>query len=322
MTRSLSCALRRHNHVMRQEKQVRIYTKQDARYEDAEPCQAFGTGDQVVRKLRSTMGKVAIYTCAIGNHDWIHRPRKKPEGFDFIRFSNTRPLRPMGWKHADLLDAPSAETARVLSRFPKLRPIDTVPGYDVAIWVDASIEIMSDLRPLLRIFQDTGADVALFPHPSGRTVAEEFDFAIKGGRIGPDFYAAAEIQKGRYAAMGLLDCKVVEASIIFYRLSSPTLEAAGKAWWHEVTQFTERDQVSQPYAMQDAALKIHHWDWHFKQDNPYFRRHPHRPKTLIKRLKAGAEFLSDSRLDYRLVRYGIRGAAAVKRVGQSLRARS
>lgn len=268
------------------------------------------------------MERVAVYTCAIGRHDWIHRPRVKPEHFDFVRFSNARPLRSMGWAFAALREAPDAKTARVLSRFPKLRPFDTVSGYDVAIWVDASIEIMSDLQPLLREFLETGADVALFRHPSGRTVAEEFEFAIRGGRIGPEFYDAASVQQDRYGEMGLLDRQIVEASIIFYRLSNAHLEKAGRLWWHEVTHFTERDQVSQPYAMRDSALKIHHWDWHFKQDNPYFRRHPHRPKTIVKRLKAGAEFLSDSRLDYKFVRYGIRGAAALKRLGRSLRPRS
>ncbi|MEM1300947.1 MAG: hypothetical protein AAGH17_00050 [Pseudomonadota bacterium] len=219
----------------------------------------------------------------------------------------------MGWQHRTLPNVTDAKTARVLSRFPKLRPHGVLDTYDIAVWIDASIEITGDLTPLIRDFLDTGADVALFPHPSGRTVEEEFNFAIKGGRIGPEFYDIAAEQKARYGDMGLLDRKIVEASIICYRMSSDALRPAGEAWWHEVTHYTERDQVSQPYAMQDPALRIHLWDWHFKQNNPYFRRHPHRPKTLIQRMKTGAECLSDTRFEYRLVRYAIRGAALIKR---------
>ena len=258
--------------------------------------------------------KVAVYTCAIGNHDWIHRAQVKPAGVDFLRFSDKRPAgRMMGWHHRTLPNIPDAKSARVLSRFPKLRPHGVLDTYDVAVWIDASIEIMGDLTPLIHDFLDTEADVALFPHPSGRTVEEEFDFAIQGGRIGPEFYDIAAEQKARYGDMGILNRKIVEASIICYRLSSDALHTAGQAWCHEVTHFTERDQVSQPYAMQDPALRIHLWDWHFKQDNPYFRRHPHRPKTLIWRMKTGAECLSDTRFEYRLVRYAIRGAARIKR---------
>lgn len=228
----------------------------------------------------------------------------------------------MGWQHRTLPPVPDARTARVMSRFPKLRPQASLSDYDFAVWVDSSVEVTGDITQLLRSFDLSGADVALFPHPSGRSVADEIDFAMTAGRIPPEMYDLAAKQRERYAAAGLLDCKIVEASIIFYRLSSDALRKAGEIWWEEVTTYTERDQVSQPYAMQDAQLNIHLWDWHFKQKNPYFRRLPHRPKTLIKRVTAGAHFLSDSRLDYRLARYLIRGAATIGRAGRSFRIRS
>lgn len=268
------------------------------------------------------MPKIAVYTCAIGAHDWIHRAQVRPADVDFLRFSNEKPWRRMGWIHCALPPFSEAYTPRVLSRFPKLCPQEVLTGYDIGVWVDASIEIMGDITPLIEEFTQSGADLALFPHPSGRSVGEEFDFAIEAGRIGPEFYDAAERQKQRYAEMGLLDRKVVEASIIFYRLSSDTLRAAGADWWHELTHYTERDQVSQPYAMRDAQLHIHLWDWHFKQENPNFRRHPHRPKTFIKRLKTGALRLSDTRFEYRLVRYGMQAVSTLKHAGSALLSRS
>ncbi|MDG4649644.1 DUF616 domain-containing protein [Roseibacterium sp. SDUM158017] len=239
---------------------------------------------------------------------------------DFLRFSDKRPLRLMGWQHRDLPPIPDAHTPRLMSRLPKLCPHKVLPDHDIAVWIDSSVEVTGDITPLIRRFAESGADIAFFAHPSGRSVAEELDFALKG-RIGPEFHEAAERQRQRYADAGLLDHKVVEASIIFYRLSSEALREAGEAWWHELTHYTERDQVSQPYAMRDERLRIHLWDWHFKQENPYFRRLPHRPGSLVKRLQAGARFLGDSRLDYRLVRYAIRSAGSVRRAGLSLLSR-
>jgi hypothetical protein len=186
-------------------------------------------------------------------------------------------------------------------------------GYDIAVWIDGSVEVIGDLTPLLNVFAQSKADVGFFPHPSRRTVAEEMEFAKTTGRITPDFYDAAIRQRARYAAAGTLECKIVEATIIFYRLPNAALQKAGETWWQEVTTYTERDQVSQPYAMQDGSLDIHLWDWHFAQDNPFFRRHPHRPKTLRARLKKGAYHLGDSRLDYRLAGYAIQIAGAIKR---------
>jgi hypothetical protein len=202
-----------------------------------------------------------------------------------------------------------------------MRPHKVVPEYEVAIWIDSSVQVVGDVMPLVRNFMETGADVAMFPHPSGRTVAEEFAFAIKARRIRPEFYEAAERQQERYAAAGVLDHKVMECTIILYRLANDLLRVACENWWHELVTYADRDQVSQPFAMRDERLRIHRWDWHFDDPNPYFRRLPHRPKALAKRLKVGAHCLADQRLDYRLVHYAFRGGRAVRRVGQSFESR-
>lgn len=264
------------------------------------------------------MNDTVLYTCSIGNHDWIHRPRIKPSGIEFLRFSDRKPPPSSGWTHRALQPIPQARTARSASRFPKVCPHLVLPGRDIAVWIDSNVEVLGDVRLLVQSFIESAADVALFPHPSGRTVSEEIDFAILAGRIGPDFYEAAEQQRSRYAAAGVLDSKVAECTIIFYRLSSQAVRAAGEVWWDEITSFTERDQVSQPFAMRHEGLRIHYWDWHFDEPNPYFRRVPHRPKDAVVRLKTGAHFLADSRLDYRMARYAIKAAGRVRRAGRAL----
>lgn len=278
-------------------------------------------GKAEVCKGVSKMQKVVVYTCAVGRYDWIHCPQVKPAGIDFLRFSDIKPWRLMGWQHRTLPPTPGAQTARGISRFPKLRPHDVLHGYNIAVWIDSSVEISGDITPLLHTFGASGADVALFPHRGGHSVAEEIETAIEYGRIPPEMYDQASRQRERYAAAGLLDCRVVEASIIFYRLPSEALRRAGQLWWEEVTTYTERDQVSQPYAMRDDALNIHLWDWHFEQENPYFRRIPHRPENTIERLKIGARYLGDNRLDYRLVRSALRGGKAIRHAGRSLLSR-
>lgn len=70
--------------------------------------------------------------------------------------------------------------------------------------------------------------------------------------------------------------------------------------------------------MGHAELAIHHWDWHFNEPNPYFRRLPHRPRKLMARIYTGAHFLSDSRLDYRVARSALRVAGRVRRIGRAL----
>ncbi|MEL7345926.1 MAG: hypothetical protein AAFN59_13905, partial [Pseudomonadota bacterium] len=138
----------------------------------------------------------------------------------------------------------------------------------------------------------------------------------------PEFYAAAEEQRQRYKAAGIADRKIIEATIIFHRLHSANARKVGQVWWDEITTYTERDQVSQPFAMRDADLKIHRWDWHFDDPNPYFRRQPHRPPVLGKRLRVGAHCLGDSRLDFHLIQRAGKLAGAIRRLERIFAPRS
>lgn len=268
------------------------------------------------------MNRVAVYTSAIGNYDWILQPRVRPDGVDFLRFSDRKPWRLGHWAHRDLPPLPAACSERLMTRLPKLCPHEVLPDHDIVVWIDGNIEVIGDLTPLLEQFVSLGTDVAMFPHPKGRTVSEEIDFAIKAEKILPEFFDAADQQRIRYREEGVSDEKIVEASIIFYRLPSDALRMAGEKWWGELATYTQRDQISQPFAMNDPNLDIHKWDWHFDQPNPYFRRVHHRPKALLDQLRTGARFLGDSRWDFRLVRAALNAGRWVRDTGRSALGRS
>lgn len=212
-----------------------------------------------------------------------------------------------------LPDVPQESTPRLVARYTKVLPHRVLPDCDVAIWIDGTILVRNDLTNLIKEFLDSGEDIALCPHPSGRTVSEEIEFAINARRISPAQYDAAEQQRTRYQKAGVLDEKVFESSVVFYRLGKGALRDACESWWHELSNYTDRDQVSLPYAMSNSGIRIKHWDWHFDDPtNCLLRRVPHRPKALVTRMKTGAHFLSDTRLDYRLLRYAIKGASLIK----------
>jgi len=261
----------------------------------------------------SVAPKTVVYTCGVGGYDWIHRPQDRKREISYLRFSDRRGLWQHPWRHRQLPDLSEGKSPRLVTRYPKLLPHRVLPDCDVAIWVDGSIVVRDDLTPLVKEFLDSGDDIALCPHPSGRTVAEEIDHAIDARRIAPAQYEAAEQQRISYQAAGVLGAKVFECTVIFYRLGSDKLQNVCERWWHELSNYTERDQVSLPYAMAGSGIRAKHWDWHFDDPtNRFLRRVPHRPKALVKRMKTGAHFLSDTRLDYRLLHYGIKGASLIR----------
>lgn len=257
----------------------------------------------------STAG--VTYTCALGGHDWIHKPVVTTPGMAYLRFSDRPGWRQAPWQHRSI-DVRSAHSRRLVARRAKILGHTLLPDIDLAVWVDSSVLILADITPLLKEFEASGAEIGLFRHPSGRTTAEELDFALEVGRVdAPD---RADAQRERYAERGLLNVPVHETTILFRRLRAPRLQAAMLRWWHEVSTYTERDQVSLAWALDEQGCAVHEWDWHFADPGcPWFRRIPHRPLALAKRILTGAHFLGDYRTDYRVARSAIAAAARVRR---------
>jgi len=207
---------------------------------------------------------------------------------------------------------PAGLSPRLRSRYPKILPHRVLPDAGITVWVDGNVVILADLTPLIDAFRRSGADLALFPHPTGRTVDDEIDAAQERGLVGDQ--DRADALRRRYRASGVLDTPVTENTILFRRAGSPALEAAMERWWAELTGQTERDQICLAHALADQGVRVHRWDWHFDDAGcPWFRRIPHRPADLPTRLLTGAHFLGDYRADYRLLRGLVRAGGRVRR---------
>lgn len=236
-----------------------------------------------------------IYSCTFANYDYTLGPLARTHGAQFLRFGTTKPNRHRIWQHRPVPKHMHRETQTLTNRRFKLFPGEVLPECDVAIYVDGNILIRADLTPLIREFWESGADIALFPHPSGRTLEQEIDFSL--GRTIPDAHAPlAEEQRRDYRPLGIMNEKISENTILFYRMSSPKVAQMGQLWWHELERYCKRDQISLPYVIQQVQPKIHYWDWHFhsaSKKNSYFARSGHRAKDPFARLKSVAFFMEE-----------------------------
>lgn len=252
---------------------------------------------------------VTIYTCSTANKDWILKPSKDVQASKFLRYSDVR-ARAKPWCHRQLSGDTQLKCPRLIARYHKTQPPAEVLETDVSVWVDSSIKILSDISALVHEFMESGADIGLFRHPSGRTVREEIEFCTSKGMISDLETAASQLR--RYDAQNISDELIFETPIVFRRNKTPGSSELNSFWWDEIKNFTIRDQVSLNYALAQSKSMAYIWDWHFDEANAFFRRIPHRPKAFVKRLKTGAHFLAESQLDYRLLNIAIRGVSLIK----------
>ncbi|MCU0856413.1 MAG: hypothetical protein MUF63_16440 [Rhodobacteraceae bacterium] len=252
--------------------------------------------------LRADAG-VVIYSCTSYHYDFDIDPFEATRGAAMVRFSDGPPKRG-NWTRLPVPEPAARQPSPALvNRYMKFFPGRFFADAEIAVYVDGNILIRSDLSPLVAEFRASGADIALFRHPSGRTLDEEIDFALEH-RVKPEQRDDANRQRERYRTMGLLDQRISENSIIFYRLGSDRLSEFCRTWWDETTAHAHRDQFSLPYALRTVPLQVHYWDFHFKKTpNPYFDRYPHRRGSARNQWIQVTEFLGNHKLRYQLLSY-------------------
>ena len=247
-----------------------------------------------IEKVLCSVEPYCVYSCTFDNYDYTFGPLVHTPATEFLRFGDWQPDYSSRWQHRHVPEKLKGLNAPLINRYLKFHPRLVAPGADVCVYVDGNIMIKTDLRPLIEEFVESRCDIALFPHPSGRTVEEEMDFAQTVGRIGRDHAHRLTLQRERYAKSGTLSHPVTENSIIFYNMRSEKLDSISETWWYELTSYTHRDQVSLPHVLQKVQPRVKPWTWHFKDpENPYFLRHAHKHGSHFDIAKRKAYVLKD-----------------------------
>jgi hypothetical protein len=263
-----------------------------------------------------------IYSCTFADYDYTFGPLARTPGARFLRYGTSRPNRWRIWEHRPVPAAMTLPTQTMTNRRFKMFPGEAVPPCDVAVYVDGHILIRADLTPLIAAFWESGADIALFPHPSGRTLEQEIDFALAHSIPARDA-PLAEAQRVRYRKLGLLETPVTENTILFYRMTSPAIAEIGATWWAEMERYSKRDQISLPYVLDRVGPRVHRWDWHFHAPsarNAYFARASHRPRGLAARTRRAAHFMKDYAPEYRALYGALKAGGALRALpGRALR---
>ena len=104
------------------------------------------------------MNKV-IYTAIIGGYDELMEPEVKPDGWDFVCFTD-RDLKSDVWEIRKTL--PLYDDNTRTARKHKLLPHRLFPDYEYSLWLDGNIKVIGDVNELLDYLND--CNYATFDH--------------------------------------------------------------------------------------------------------------------------------------------------------------
>jgi hypothetical protein len=195
--------------------------------------------------------KVAIITANVGSIDETRGIPLQNMETDFFCFCDNNLPYPL----------PNLNN-RLKSRYPKMQAHRFLPGYDLYIWIDGRVEILS--KDFSKEFLElaTGFDVAMFDHWERKNVYEEMEYIIGQIKKGSPYlvprYANQQMEAELkfYADEKLPKDFPLYACTIFSRWNNPKLNAAFDEWWRRCIEFSYFDQTMFSYVAHKHDLKI------------------------------------------------------------------
>ena len=185
------------------------------------------------------MKKVA-YTVLVNSYDEL-KPFVNSPDFDYICFTNMTNINPKGWNIVPL-ELWNDDPTRT-SRLPKILPHKYLANYETSVYVDASIEILSDLNELIDIVGQHKH--AAFRHCSWHTPMEEVQACIDTNK---DDEQVMLKQMGEYFKDGYPNHNKLTANGVLVRkhMDQEVIDL-NEDWWKEIETKSRRDQISFGY---------------------------------------------------------------------------
>lgn len=188
--------------------------------------------------------KIAVYTVIYGNYDTLKLPKHKSlkDQADFYCFTNLEldsdfyKIVKINFDYGDQIKN---------SRYPKINPHLFLSEYEVSIYIDANLVLITDDLQALVSKYLASADLAKYRHNQRDCIYQEAAMCIKFNLDQPEVIQkqiSRYRQEGFPAHFGLgTNCFIIR------RHNKPNIIEFAEKWWQEVLHESRRDQLSFDY---------------------------------------------------------------------------
>lgn len=208
--------------------------------------------------------KICIYTICTNGYDTPKPPSTRVPGATYFLVTDDPAMTMAGYTQI-LIDA--GDDPIKAQRKVKIWPYELMPGFDVYLYYDCSYEIRTHLGGLINMFK---GGFGVKRHPSRNCIYQEGKRILELKKATPE---AVDKQLRAYAEMGIPQQYGLQETGVLIRDSSEQTMNLCRAWWHEVKDFTHRDQLALPAAIFKTGIQPNYLRAHIV--NPHFRNHPH-----------------------------------------------
>lgn len=219
--------------------------------------------------------RILIYTANFGGYDPFNEIKKPfKNNFDYV-YVTDRPFQSKNW----IVKTIKPELSGFLTaKMYKILPHRFFPEYDVSIWIDASAkDIQSNFEALLCHLND-GYNFILPKHPSRSCAYLEASTCISQNKGDPN---KIRDQINKYKVEEFPENSGLYACGFLIRKHNEIIEFS-EAWWNEIINNSNRDQISFPYIYNQFKDLIKLFTFNFRDCGQHFKWWRHGNNSNIK----------------------------------------
>lgn len=222
-----------------------------------------------------------VYTCDVGNYDYILPPKTDDLRLRFVCFTDNPKRRIKGWDVRPLMSPPDITDPTLINRYHKLFPHRL--GFDTewSVYVDGNMRVIGPISELVDDVIQANAVMACLKHPWRYTVEEEIVACKQEAKIQPSEFSIAMDQLHRYLRDGMpADQRLLANKVLIRNHADTNIQSAMDLWWEELVGFARRDQLSLPYVVWQTGIPITVIDKETYEQHQHFHWYGHRKNGL------------------------------------------
>ncbi|MGW7159265.1 glycosyltransferase [Paenibacillus taichungensis] len=231
--------------------------------------------------LNKKKSKIIVYTCLLGEYEFVKEPLFKSDGVEYILFTDNKNLKSIGWdiRYIDI----KLSNPRRTSRLAKILAHKYLPPHDVSVYIDASLEIKTeDVHSMVsECLNDK--EIALFKHPVRNCLYEEVDYCVSQNE---NLLHDGTLQKQKYLKDGLPENYGLFENAFIVRKNTKAIQQLNDLWWSEYENGAERDQFSLMYCLWKLEVKVNSIskgrDFRSNPFVNFYSHHGNVPKVVVK----------------------------------------
>lgn len=186
-----------------------------------------------------------VYTCIVGNYDFLNDPQYISDGFDYICFTDNDRLKSDIWEIRQLPKEVENFSLIKKQRNVKVNPHIYLKEYDISIWVDGNILIQDDLNDLLNETLNERYSIYVPKHPSRNCI---YDEAAEVIALKKDCRDIVKPQIERYKDDGFpKNYGLLQSNILIRKHNEKDCVKLMESWFNEIKNGSHRDQLSFNY---------------------------------------------------------------------------